>query len=186
MFNQFVSTTTVSIHPAQAKPHLSSDVSSLIVACGVVGCCAVVFGMGTGRNLQTDDGVECSVGLRGFAIAYLEEVLSAEDSVEWRPFGVWLLLLASRCGNLLKGGYNPKCPGDTDHVRASKALRDWSLFGGTAVSSAVPANGLKLGNYSVGSIAMESAMRVIDAADETGSDDTLIELCSDLVVSNPV
>jgi len=166
----------------QAKPQATNELSGLVVACAVVGCAARVLGMGRDSTFNSEDGIECSIGLRGFAIAYLEEVLAAEDSLEWRPFGVWLLLFASRCGNLLQAPSDDLSGGTvSDHVRAAKALRDWSLFGGTTASSAVPNSIPNFGNESTASLAMESAMRVIDA-DLSGSDEILLELCSDLVL----
>eukprot|EP00188_Purpureofilum_apyrenoidigerum_P004512 Plantae.Rhodophyta-Purpureofilum_apyrenoidigerum.ctg5146.p1 GENE.Plantae.Rhodophyta-Purpureofilum_apyrenoidigerum.ctg5146~~Plantae.Rhodophyta-Purpureofilum_apyrenoidigerum.ctg5146.p1 ORF type:complete len:669 (+),score=109.44 Plantae.Rhodophyta-Purpureofilum_apyrenoidigerum.ctg5146:505-2511(+) len=163
----------------QAKPQATNEFSGLVVACGVVGCAARVLGMGRDPIFNSEDGIECSISLHGFAIAYLEEVLAAEDSLEWRPLGVWLLLFASRCGNLLQTPTD-NFSGSTvsDHVRAAKALRDWSLFGGTTASSAGPSS---IPNFSTASLAMESAMRVIDA-DLSGSDEILLELCSDLVL----
>lgn len=157
------------------------------MACGVVGCCAIVLG-GSRSELpqrEKEQAVECILGLQGFAVENLEAVLRAEDAQDGRPFGAWLLLLASRCGNMLQianeGNRYPRLTG-SEHVRAAKALRDWSLFGGAAVTS----SGLGVANNftseSAASLVMESAMRVIDASDTTGSDETLIELCSDLVV----
>jgi len=171
----------------QAKPYVRAEYPSLIVACGVVGCCAIVLG-GSRSELpqrEKEQAVECILGLQGFAVENLEAVLRAEDAQDGRPFGAWLLLLASRCGNMLQianeGNRYPRLNGN-EHVRAAKALRDWSLFGGAAVTSSGLGAAANFTSESASSLVMESAMRVIDASDTTGSDETLVELCSDLVV----
>ncbi|KAJ8904358.1 hypothetical protein NDN08_000879 [Rhodosorus marinus] len=171
----------------QAKAYVRAEYPSLIVACGVVGCCAIVLG-GSRSELpqrEKEQAVECILGLQGFAVENLEAVLRAEDAQDGRPFGAWLLLLASRCGNMLQianeGNRYPRLNG-SEHVRAAKALRDWSLFGGAAVTSFGLGVATNFTSESASSLVMESAMRVIDASDTTGSDETLIELCSDLVV----
>lgn len=130
----------------QIKLSVRSEFSSLMVATAVVVSAAICLG----PALQLDDSnigsdSECldnlakrmvhddTVGsammeLSGFAMGSLEEAAVADEPPPWRSFGVWILLLASHCGCMLRAGF-------CDPVRVSSILQAWGGSASIASSS---------------------------------------------------
>lgn len=120
----------------QIKADLLSEFSCLMVATAIVGSVVLCLG----PSLQLDDpnnGIAVAdpvekaaketmdqevedwmMELSGFAVACLEEAALAEEAPQWRSLGVWILLLSSRCGCLLRASH-------CNHSRASKVLLAW-------------------------------------------------------------
>ncbi|CAN8075870.1 unnamed protein product [Agarophyton chilense] len=195
----------------QVKNEITTETSALIVAMAVICVAALCLG----PSLRVNDGndgiettdpevvkreqeqnqhVEESIGeLTAFAVNSLEAAATADETPVWRSFGVWLLLLMSRCGTMLRAS-------GCDHVRAVKVLRAWGgmpigtqgphVSHGTSAhkhsqsgtghqqsqssSSLAQSEGLAL-------FASSSALAIIDASDVSGSEETLRALCDDVV-----
>jgi hypothetical protein len=120
----------------QVRNELRSEFSCLMIATAVIGSAVLCLG----AALQLDDpnnGVPVTdqaaaaermhmyervedviTELSGFAVNCLEEAAVAEEAPAWRSLGVWLLLLSSRCGCMLRAS---RC----NHARAAKVLRAW-------------------------------------------------------------
>lgn len=165
----------------QVRKSLKTEFSCLMVAAAVIGAVAICIGppmasVNSMHKMQQQHKVavftyadkkeaemsDILTELCDFAVSSLEEAAESEDAPAWRGFGVWLLLLASRCGNLLQLG---KC----DHVRAANVLRGWSRMSGPKLMTAV------------GNMAASVSLSITDASDKDGSDETLYSICKDLV-----
>lgn len=196
----------------QVKSEIRSEAGALMVAMAVT-CCAVMCLGPALRMRDTNDGVEprdasaaellqeqCeevedTVGeLTSFAVCILEEAANAEEVPLWRSFGLWLLLLMSRAGCMLRA-----C--GCEHVRAVRVLRAWggmptgtpgthTTHGGGAHkhSSQAGAGGHPQSSSLAASqtegvvmFAGSASLAIIDVSDASGSDDTLLSLCIDLV-----
>ncbi|KAI0567384.1 hypothetical protein FGB62_2g07 [Gracilaria domingensis] len=195
----------------QVKNEISTETSALIVATAVI-CCAA---MCLGPSLRMEDGndgtettdpqvaareqaqnlhVEETIGeLTAFAVNSLEAAATADETPSWRSFGLWLLLLMSRCGSMLRAS-------GCDHVRAVKVLRAW---GGMPIGTPGPhvSHGTSAHKHSqsgsghqqsqsssslsqsegVALFSASSALAIIDASDVSGNDETLRALCDDVV-----
>lgn len=199
----------------QVKTEIMSETGALIVAMAVTCCAAMCLGPALRirdpndgvepRNAneakliqQQNEEVEDAVGeLTSFAVFILEEAATAEETPSWRSFGLWLLLLMSRTGCLLRA-----C--GCDHVRAARVLRAWSGVPtgtpGTHTShnnsghkSNVHGNGSNNGTHQPSSssnasqtegismFATSASLAIIDASDVSGCDETIQALCDDLV-----
>lgn len=120
----------------QVKNEITSETGALVVAMAIVCCAAMCLGPSL-RIRDPNDGVEPrspaemltlqqhneqvedTVGeLTSFAVFILEEAAVAEEVPLWRSFGLWLLLLMSRAGSMLRA-----C--GCDHVRAARVLHAW-------------------------------------------------------------
>lgn len=197
----------------QIKNEIRSESGALLVAMGVVGCAAMCLGPVL-RFHDSNDGVEPrdeqelalmqrqneevedAVGeLTAFAVFSLEQAATAEEVPQWRSFGLWLLLLMSRAGSLLRAS-------GCDYVRAARVLRAWggmptgtpgshAVHGGSgnkhtsqggggghhqvqSSSSSVQADGVTL-------FAGSASLAIIDVSDVGGGDETLDAICDDLV-----
>jgi hypothetical protein len=130
----------------QVKLALRSEFSSLIVATAVIGSAAMCLGPAlriqdandgsvelnseaAAQQVQMFEQVEDLISeLSGFAVGCLEEAAVAEETPLWRSLGVWLLLLASRCGCMLRAS-------NCEHTRAANVLRAWSGSPSTIASA---------------------------------------------------
>lgn len=120
----------------QVKNEITSETGALVVAMAIVCCAAMCLGPSL-RIRDPNDGVEPrspaemltlqqhneqvedTIGeLTSFAVFILEEAAVAEEVPLWRSFGLWLLLLMSRAGSMLRA-----C--GCDHVRAARVLHAW-------------------------------------------------------------
>lgn len=197
----------------QVKNDIRSEAGALIVSMSVT-CCAA---MCLGPSLRIDDPndgvdvldaaeasqqesqneeVEETMGeLISFAVGSLEEAATAEETPLWRSFGLWLLLLMSRSGSMLRAS-------GCEHARAARVLRAWAGMptgtpgSHTAHGSSSHKHSSQSGsthqqsqasNYpwsmteGVSMFAASSSLAIIDVSDVSGSNDTIKALCDDLV-----
>lgn len=194
----------------QVRNEISTETGALIVAMAVICCADMCLGKAL-RLSEKNDGkenfegeekkeredayeeVEESIGeLTSFAVNSLEAAATAEESPVWRSFGLWLLLLMSRSGCMLRAT-------GCDHARAAKVLRAWGGLPSGTGGSHVPqgTSGQKQSSQSgsgnqghgsgsgnsegVGMFSGCAAVAIIDSSDVCGGDETLKALCEDLV-----
>lgn len=195
----------------QVKNEIQSETGALIVSMAVTCCAAMCLGPAL-RTSDANDGVDVldpveaskqeaqneeveeTMGeLISFAVGSLEEAACAEETPKWRSFGLWLLLLMSRSGSMLRAS-------GCDHVRAAEVLRAWggmptgtpgthashssankhSSQGGTSHQHQGSSSSLAM-QEGVAMFATSSSYAIIDVSDVSGSDDTIYALCDDLV-----
>lgn len=200
----------------QVQNEICTESGGLIVSMAVICCSAMCLGPAL-RMTDANDGVEAveaediaeqtryneeveeSIGeLVAFAVGSLEEAAMAEETPAWRSFGLWLLLLMSRSGCMLRAS-------GCEHVRAARVLRAW---GGTPTGSAGShsnngGSGHKQSGHGghgghahhqqtsgssawahsegVSLFSASSSLAIVDASDVSGSDETIRALCGDLV-----
>lgn len=197
----------------QVKNEIKSETGALVVSMAVT-CCAVMCLGPALRMHDANDGVdlvdpaavstqvahneeveEIMGELVGFAVGSLEDAAIAEEVPLWRSFGLWLLLLMSRAGSLLRAS-------GCEHVRAARVLRAWGgMPTGTpgphtthGSSQKHPSQGAGSGHYhqhqsslscgqteGVTMFASLASLAIIDVSDVSGSDETIRALCDDLV-----
>lgn len=196
----------------QVKTEIKSESGALLVSVVVACCAAMVLGPSLRIN-DANDGVDLNdpvaVSLQetqneeveetmgeliGFAVGSLEDAAMAEETPSWRSFGLWLLLLMSRCGSMLRAS-------GCEHVRAARVLRAWggvptgtpgshtahasshkhSSQGGTGHQHAPSSSALSATTEGVTTFAASSSLAIIDVSDVSGSDETIRALCDDLV-----
>ncbi|PXF44067.1 hypothetical protein BWQ96_06148 [Gracilariopsis chorda] len=196
----------------QVKNEIATESSALIVATAVV-CCAA---MCLGPSLRIEDGndgieitdlqleaqqqaqnqqVDETIGeLTSFAVNSLESAAVADETPVWKSFGLWLLLLMSRAGCMLRAS-------GCDHVRAVKVIRAWggmpigtpgahASHGTSAHKHSQSGSGHQQSQQSSSSMAhsegvalfsSSASLAIIDASDVSGNDETIRSLCEDLV-----
>lgn len=208
----------------QVKNEITSETGALVVSMAIVCCAAMCLGPSL-RMRDPNDGVEPrnpaemltlqqhneqvedTIGeLTSFAVFILEEAAVAEEVPLWRSFGLWLLLLMSRAGSMLRA-----C--GCDHVRAARVLHAWGgVPTGTPGShashssnahkhatAAAAAGGGPGGSHhghshqpssssaaaalseGVSMFATSASLAIIDVSDVSGSNETIQALCDDLV-----
>ncbi|CDF41133.1 unnamed protein product [Chondrus crispus] len=195
----------------QVKAEIKSESGALMISVVVVSVAAMILGPSLCIN-DTNDGVdlndpaavsaqesqneeveEAMGELTGFAVGILEEAATAEEVPAWRSFGLWLLLLMSRCGSMLRAS-------GCEHPRAARVLRAWGgLPTGTPGSHIAQAGGKQSSQGGSGhhqppssssatartegvtAFATSASLAIIDASDVSGSDETIRALCDDLV-----
>lgn len=185
----------------QIKNDIKCEASALFIALSLV-CCGVMCLGPALRVRDANDGIEprdaaeaalltsqseavedCVGELTSYAVFILEEAAVAEEIPLWRSFGLWILLLMSRAGCLLRA-----C--SCEHVRAARVLRAWGgMPTGTPGSHATHGGGQKqhpssstgVQTEGVSMFAGNAALAIIDVSDVAGSDDTIRALCDDLV-----
>lgn len=195
----------------QVRNEIATETSALIVATAVI-CCAA---MCLGPALRIDDGndgveitdpqleaqnqaqnqqVDETIGeLTSFAVNSLESAATADETPVWKSFGLWLLLLMSRAGCMLRAS-------GCDHVRAVKIIRTWvgmpvgssgghASHGTSAHKHSQSASGHQHSQSSssvahsegVALFSSSAPLAIIDASDVSGNDETILALCEDLV-----
>lgn len=198
----------------QVKNEIRSEVGALVVSMAVT-CCAVICLGPALRMHDANDGVDLAdpvavstqeahneeveevMGeLVGFAVGSLEDAAMAEEIPPWRSFGLWLLLLMSRAGSLLRAS-------GCEHARAARVLRAWGgMPTGTPGPHTAHGNNQKHPGQGGGSghhhhqhqssssygqtegvtmFASSASLAIIDVSDVSGSDETIRALCDDLV-----
>lgn len=197
----------------QVKSEIKSEAGALIVSMAVI-CCAVMCLGPALRMHDANDGVdlvdagavseqvahneeveEVMGELVGFAVGSLEDAAMAEETPAWRSFGLWLLLLMSRAGSLLRAS-------GCEHARAARVLRAWGgIPTGTPGPHTTHGSSQKHSNQGAGSghhqhqnssssyaltegvtmFAPAASLAIIDVSDVSGSDETIRALCDDLV-----
>lgn len=196
----------------QVKTEIRSESGALLVSMAVTCCAAMCLGPALRMNDANDgvdlldpaevslqetqnEEVEESMGeLMGFAVGSLEDAAVAEEIPSWRSFGLWLLLLMSRSGSMLRAS-------GCEHVRAAKVLRTWGgMPTGTPGSHTAHASSHKHSSQSasghqhaqgsssswaltegVTMFASPASLAIIDVSDVSGGDETIRALCNDLV-----
>lgn len=199
----------------QVKNEITSETGALIVAMAVT--CSAAMCLGPALRIkdpndgveprdakemalmqQQNEEVEDAVGeLVSFAVFILEEAATAEEVPSWRSFGLWLLLLMSRAGCMLRA-----C--GCDHVRAARVLRAWGgvptgtpgthashsshkqsshgVVGGNSGShQQASSSSSSLQTEGVSMFATPASLAIIDVSDVSGRDETIHALCDDLV-----
>lgn len=195
----------------QVKNEIRSEGGALLVAMAVVSCAAMCLGPAL-RMKDANDGVqprdeqelallqrqneevEDAVSeLTAFAVFSLEQAATAEEVPAWKSIGLWLLLLMSKAGSMLRAS-------GCDHVRAARVLRVWggmptgtpgthTAHGGSSHKHPSQGNGGHQVQGSSSSVLSEgvtlfaesASLAIIDVSDATGSDDTIEAICDDLV-----
>lgn len=196
----------------QMKTEIKSESGALLVSVVVICCAAIILGPSLRIN-DANDGVDLNdpvaVSLQetqneeveetmgeliGFAVGSLEDAAMAEETPAWRSFGLWLLLLMSRCGSMLRAS-------GCEHARAARVLRAWggvptgtpgshtahasshkhSGQSGTGHQHAPSSSTLSAITEGVTTFAASSSLAIIDVSDVSGSDETIRALCDDLV-----
>jgi len=170
----------------QVKPNLRTENACLAVACAVIGSFIICFG---GRWSSADcsptngcisepneEVEEICRELSNFSVTILEESATAEEAPSWRSFGLWLLLLASRAGCLLRES-------SYDMVHAARILRFWGLVGAgqSAPISLDPMVPPPMDPQAMMLVSSSVALSVVDAWDSTGSEAVIDVLSSDYV-----
>lgn len=183
----------------QVKNEIRSEAGALIVSMAVTCCANMCLGPSLrvrdpndgldpvdmsveDTNVQNEQVEETLSELVAFAVGSLEEAAIAEEVPLWRSFGLWLLLLMSRSGSMLRVS-------GCKHARAARVLRAWAGMPTGTPGSHATHSGHKHGHTSssyqqtegVSMFAASSAIAIIDVSDVGGSDESIYALCDDLV-----
>lgn len=193
----------------QVKNEIKSESGALLVAMAVTCCAAMCLGPSlrmddpndgidnldpkevSAQVTQNEEVEEAMSELVGFAVGSLQDAALAEEVPAWRSFGLWLLLLMSRAGAMLRA-----C--GCEHSKAAGVLRAWAGVptgtpgSHTAQSSHKHSSQSSSGNHHQSSsshgqsegvtmFATTASLAIIDASDMSGSYSTIQALCADLV-----
>lgn len=191
----------------QVKKEIKSETGALVVSMSVICCAAMCLGPAlqicdpndgekwneSQQEVHSEIAEETTGELIAFAIESLEEAASCEHAPAWRLFGMWLLLLMSRAGGTLRAS-------GCEHLRAVRVLRAWGGMpvGTPGFHETGRRNHASVGergelhannemrkrssmNEVVATFAASSMLAIVDSSDVSGSDETIMALCDDLV-----